>query len=573
MQSRPKVLAALARHENQMLRTAAGLPPQFGGDDDESQGGFPHPPGPGQAKLSRDIPEGHDYDPKALKPIAKMLWAMSVALGHAMTAHRQFTKLKSSTVSPDGLLGGKGYVMSVKDVRKQLYDACEALSAISDTIHDEINAPHWKPKLAQLEKEESDRIQNLVNDAEHMLDNPEEEVEEEEKEVEKGHAPWHHPAVDKENKRKNKDPKSQVPDGGDLESNPRAEPFRNDQKKTPGGIKEASKAPSYFRAVVANSSVPVESLPGPRVEHLDRGDTDQTGPFGTYNQDEPQKVDDPWSRDQGQGNDYAYPSGWDNDLHEKEASDRGRIFKAAISQLLILEAAGALPDANTDSTPTEGFDFGIGDGNGNDAHGQGAGGYGTGNPGAPDSNPGGGTGNMGVYGPSSGLPKDPGGTLNPSESDSTPTVENEISGRGRYAYRRTAQAELPQDAAPSVARSDYYQGEKGDNMLDTAPSNVGSTKLPGEQIPAKLTPTTARPSHNEEHMFATGGLPGDGTTVDQERDRDLGPNKTDTVEQVNTPYIRWDNTTPEMRPDFTYQRDPVQGPYVHNDLAERPDNG
>ncbi|MDA4133885.1 MAG: hypothetical protein OK454_12295, partial [Thaumarchaeota archaeon] len=95
----------------------------------------------------------------------------------------------------------------------------------------------------------------------------------------------------------------------------------------------------------------------------------------------------------------------------------------------------------------------------------------------------------------------------------------------------------------------------------------------GEQMPAKLTPTTQRPSHNQEFMFGTGELPGDGTTVNQDYDRDLGPDQTTTYEQDNTPYIKWDDNTHEMRPDPIQQRDPVQGPYVHNDLTERPSNG
>jgi hypothetical protein len=303
---------------------------------------------------------------------------------------------------------------------------------------------------------------------------------------------------------------------------------------------------------------------------------------------------------------------------------------------------------------------------------------------------------MGVYGPQSGIPKDPGGKVNPDEGDSNLTIENEIGGKGRSAaedpwvshpsapgtvpfstsdfqevtkepqarearisgyvteeeLRARAQAVakpdmpwgqdqsgwvmgldpktlmalgstkqawydgvydyehpidpvggpdsiepapgvatspvatfvepdedfdhgagLPGDNDLGVARSDYYDGWKPDNMQNTSPSNVGATKLPGEQMPAKLTPTTQRPSHNQEFMFGTGELPGDGTTVNVDYDRDIGPDQTTTYEQQNTPYIKWDDNTHEMRPDPVHQRDPVQGPYVHNDLTERPSNG
>jgi hypothetical protein len=134
-------------------------------------------------------------------------------------------------------------------------------------------------------------------------------------------------------------------------------------------------------------------------------------------------------------------------------------------------------------------------------------------------------------------------------------------------------AGLPGDDDAGVARTDYYDGPKPINMDNVAPSTVGQTKLPGEQMPAKLTPNSQRPSHNQEHMFGTGELPGDGTDVTYDYDKDLGPDTTNRFEQQNTPYIKWDDNTPEMRPDPIHQRDPVQGPYVHNDLTERPSNG
>jgi hypothetical protein len=627
-----------------------------------------------QTETKRAIPEDYKFDPRSLKPLAKMLWSMSVSLGHALAAHKQFVRLKSSTISPDGLLGGRGYVMGIKDVRNMLHDACEALSALCDTVHDEVNAPHWQPKLSQLEKEDVDRIQSLMGDAERYLQNPEEEAEEdEEKEAVSGHAEWHHPAVSKENKSKKKDPKSRLPDGGDKETAPQAEPLRQDMRKAPHEkqasvqgettqtvwMEEESVEPHSATTLAArivarfkqaNSTLPVETLPGgPRVQHLDRADTDQTGPFGTYNRDEDMELSDKWRRDDGVGSDYNYPSDWDNDLHEKQAAS-GAIIDNMVKDLqkrkvlevsndkleffilmkpskmapysgepyafyapssdgkkpsaewmkmnddqlrtwlhqlsprlhVVKNAASAIP---SDSTPTEGWDFGIGDGNGNDAHGQGAGGYGEGNPGAPNSNPGGGTGNKGVYGPQSGLPHDPGGKVNPDQSDSTLTIENEIGGKGRSAAEVwsmfmepeenwDAGAELPGDLDAGVARADYYDGPKPDNMQDTAPSTVGSTALPGEQLPAKLTPTTQRPSHNQEHMFvAIDELPGDGTSVNYDYNKDLGPDKTDRFEQQNVPYIKWDDNTHEMRPDLMHQRDPIQGPYVHNDLTERPSNG
>jgi hypothetical protein len=140
---------------------------------------------PGGAGM-RQIPKGHVYDPRALKPMAKMLWACSVSLGHALTAYREFTRFKSSAISPDGMVGGRGYVMTVKDVRTRLQEACEALSAVSDTIHDEINAPHWGPQLDDMGDAEKVDFDQYVDEAESILEDPEAYGQEESEEVEDG---------------------------------------------------------------------------------------------------------------------------------------------------------------------------------------------------------------------------------------------------------------------------------------------------------------------------------------------------------------------------------------------------
>jgi hypothetical protein len=884
VETRKKTLEALDRHFQGMVRIGATSPGEGPAIEKALHGDLEN--NAGQTNIKRAIPEDYKYDPSAIKPMAKMLWSMSVSLGHALSAHKAFVRLKSATISPDGLLGGQGYVMAVKDVRTMLHDACEALSALCDTIHDEINAPHWQPKLGQLEKADVDKIKDLLREAQGYIDDPEElEKEDDEEDGEKdGHAGWHHPAVDKANKGK-REPKSEIPEGGARETNPQAQPLRHDMRKPSPSEKQASVRGSTAAERVAakflqsNSSLPVETMPGgPRVDHLDRGDEDQTGPFGTYNRDEPQGMGDEWTRNDGFGDDYNYPSDYDNDLHEKQAAAKERPdtadqlyadiknweeklkdyeakiqyweqsdpamakslkravdnFKEHVARLrtqlaeiigknkrqaddsaggvmapTIMEhqpaatevegtsgpvldhmvqdlqkrkklevtdgkkdffilmkpssmskyegkptafyapsmdgkkpadqwnkmdedqlrgwlqmlrprphavsaatadawnvhqrtaydwsavGTSAFPDANSDSTPTEAWDFGIGDGNGDDAHGQGAGGYGEGNPGAPDSNPGGGTGNMGVYGPQSGLPKDPGGKVNPDDGgDTTRVIENEIGGKGRYAKviqfvvadgdpwavknqtpgthpfgapdfqeavreepvttreasyesadflravgrgepwaleqlaERTGEsklswydgvydfehpvepvgqssqedlfsanpmpggpqepyigmfmepeenfdvgADLPGDNDAGVARTDYYDGPKPINMQNMAPSTVGQTRLPGEEMPTPPKPVTQRPSHNQEHMFGADELPGDGTSVNYDFNRDLGPDQTTTYEEQNTPYIKWDDDTHEMRPDPIHQGDPVEGPYVHNDLTERPSNG
>jgi hypothetical protein len=444
------------------------------------------------APTKRKIPANHPFDPKAIKPLVKMLWATSVALGHALTAHRQFSRLKSVGFSPDGLVGGRGYVMSVKDVRQRLYEASEALSTICDTIHDEVNAPHWKPKLADLEKQDLSEVERLMGDAEEYIEDPEGEAEEDMADAEKNGKKW----IPDGSKHEEHSTGSKMPGGGNAQQEgPGPNPA---SAHRPALNKQASSRlhERIVRRFLANSSVSPDSLSGPRVQHL--GPAEGQGPFGSANRDESIPVGDEWGRDQGVGSDYAYPSDWDANV-----SDR--------------TSGSSLPDSNTDTTPTDGFDFGIGRGNGNDAHGQGAGGYGTSNPSS---------GGKGVYGPRAELPDDPGGKTHDNTSDSNPVIEQGTSGR---SIPSTASTVLPNDQEPPVARSDYYQGPKG-NDFDGI---VGESQVPGDGGPSGFKSL-----------------------------KDPGPNIGYRYERPDVPYTKFDYNTPQMRPDWQNQRDPLQGPYT-----------
>lgn len=494
-----KTLAAMAK-------TAAGMPfpppkpnmPMIGGGQNS-----------GPSSIKRDIPKDHPYDPRALKPMARMLWAMSVSLGHALTAYRQFTRLKSITISPDGLIGGRGYVMPVKEVRAKLYEACEALSLISDTVHDEINGPHWKPRLAQLDGNTVEDIERFIEESQKLLDNPEEEPEEAMEEIETANdAKWKG-----KNKKAPKDdePASDVPGAGEGQAEGKPLPKMASSPEDRIVLRVLQRA--------ANSSVPVESLGGPRVDHL--GPAEGQGPFNSYNRGEP-PVDDAWGRSEGVGNEYNYPSEWEGDTAR---TARHYIEKCAVCDCVIgqcrcmspdketryglcencaKDAASAVPDSNTEPTPTQGYDFGIGMGGGNDAHGQGA----AGGPQNPSS------GAMGVAGPASGLPNNPGGRTHDHEhSDTTEGIGTQ----GRPERRASA---LPNDTLPPVARADYYRGPKGNAVSQSA--------IPGDE------------------------------SATYDGDRDL-PNTGEKFERLDNPYVKWDDTTKNYRPDMTYQRPAREG--------------
>lgn len=475
----------------------------------------PFPPkGDEGTSLSRNIPKGHDFNKKALKPLAKALFASSISLGHALTAYRYISRLKSVTVSPDGKLGGQGYVMDLGEIRKKLFEASESLSTIADTLYDELQAPHWKPKLAQLDENDQNDVNRFIEEAEDVMENPEGEAEEDIEEVEskktKAAPP---PSGEGENS-------SGIPqaDTTQAESNDKAETVKmastsedprsvkaiwrtmfadmQDPKKYAIDLhtqvplsqiqlpKRKQSCAQYFADVVANSSLPVSEEPGgPRVDHLGPGTGD--GEYGNFvNKNEEPAPPDNWDADGGglsrrddEGEDYDYPSEWENQMS--------------------VSAESLYPDADSDDTPTEAWDFGLGFG----AKGQGAGGYG---------NPSGeGDGSKGVEGPATMLP----GTPDESSGDSSTLLIDDKLNTHRASEQELVEAlygvsHLP-DPKP-VSRSDYYIGPK-DNMV-----SMGQSELPVS-----------------ERVEGYGGQP----LIDTN----------DTIEDMNTPYVRYDYTTKTLR--------------------------
>lgn len=362
---------------------------------------------------ARNIPQGHEFDVKALKPLSRALFSASVSLGHAVTAYKEFARVKSSSVSPDGMLGGRGYVMKVKELRAQIQQACELLSAVTDTLYDEVTAPHWKPKVAELSENDAEDIEELVGEAGKALEDPESVGQGDIDEIES------------RNDGKAEGGASEVPETGGPDTSPAAPPSAAMDKQ-------------------ANSSIDVNSLGGPRVDHLDRGE--QTGPGGSYNRDE--LPVDGWDSDP---RGYDYQSVWDNDTSR--------------------EARSGVPDATTEPTETEANDFGVGYG----AKGKGTEGYGQV---APDG--------KGVAGPASALPDDAGGKV--KEDSGTAPYMDGIE-RNLWAVSETPEAGPP-------ARSDYFRGDKG-NQFNVA---LGESELPGNSSTYNYDRNTPNTGDSFEHQ-------------------------------------------------------------------------
>lgn len=135
-------------------------------------------PGPSERQI---IPE-FVFNAKFLKPLAKSMRSALMALGHVISSYNTFAKIKSRNISPDGNLGGRGYIQKIPEMRRQLMNCVEALSAYTDTVYDEMTAPHWNPEEDTLDARDREEVREIVQEAEEIKEDPEawaEEVEDE----------------------------------------------------------------------------------------------------------------------------------------------------------------------------------------------------------------------------------------------------------------------------------------------------------------------------------------------------------------------------------------------------------
>lgn len=168
----------VARKYSGSIRTAGEVRFIKDRSGDEKQWGW-GAPGPSE----RQIGDEFMFQAKRLKPLAKSLRSALMALGHVNSAHSRFVKIKSRNVSPDGNLGGKGYIQKISDMRRQLMNCVEALSAFTDTVYDEIHAPHWNPSEDTMTPRDRDEVREIVEDAEEIKDDPVGWAEEQEEEM------------------------------------------------------------------------------------------------------------------------------------------------------------------------------------------------------------------------------------------------------------------------------------------------------------------------------------------------------------------------------------------------------
>jgi len=125
------------------------------------------------AKQSEDMVreglDGFQFKDQGIKSIARTYKHLAKAFMELAKANSTFSSCKSSQISPDGRLGGRGYVLSIRDIRGSFGNIMNSMSELIDTFHDEVNSPYLKRTIL----EDNPIIKDILSDAEDIIDKAE----------------------------------------------------------------------------------------------------------------------------------------------------------------------------------------------------------------------------------------------------------------------------------------------------------------------------------------------------------------------------------------------------------------
>ncbi|MDB4330303.1 hypothetical protein N9948_01130 [bacterium] len=115
--------------------------------------------------------ENYRFKDKGIRAIAKTYKNLADSFLNMTKAVNTFTSCKSSEISPDGKLGGKGYIQPIKGIRSAMADCQNLMSELLDTFHDEVNSPYWKKTTVDdhpIVKEILEKADDLIDKAEDL---------------------------------------------------------------------------------------------------------------------------------------------------------------------------------------------------------------------------------------------------------------------------------------------------------------------------------------------------------------------------------------------------------------------
>lgn len=124
--------------------------------------------------------DGFEYNKSKAKVLKDVLHNINVSLGTLMAAMKQLSMLRGSDVTPDGKIGGRGFIMEFKEVKQGINESVGRLSDITDSLADELKNPGWGLKDSEVKKikKDQEKVEEIEEEVEEMVDEepqPEEE--------------------------------------------------------------------------------------------------------------------------------------------------------------------------------------------------------------------------------------------------------------------------------------------------------------------------------------------------------------------------------------------------------------
>jgi hypothetical protein len=132
------------------------------------------------AGLRREISDDFKYDKKKIKHLQRIMHNVNIALGTLGSALNEFSRVKGPAISPDGMLGGLGYIMPIKTIKEVLTTSVHNLSEVSDSLADELTNPHWNAEDDKEIKELIKEKEKVEEETQKILDEPEDVSESDE---------------------------------------------------------------------------------------------------------------------------------------------------------------------------------------------------------------------------------------------------------------------------------------------------------------------------------------------------------------------------------------------------------
>ncbi len=120
-------------------------------------------PSNGEMQRNRD---GFEYDKSKATVLKRSLHNINVSLGTLLAAMKELSMLRGAEISPDGMLGGRGFIMSFREIKGAVNGAINGLSDVTDTLADELTNPGWGLSQSEVKKvkKEKEEIEEEVED-------------------------------------------------------------------------------------------------------------------------------------------------------------------------------------------------------------------------------------------------------------------------------------------------------------------------------------------------------------------------------------------------------------------------